>query len=91
VFRPPLYAIADSGLPATVLVLTRGEMLEFEVMIRPIQSAGRGNGKRIGPQLAQIDGDRGRPALIMTVFDDLAGPFPRLRAPGPCGKDRRAL
>jgi hypothetical protein len=61
VFRSPLYAIADSGLPATLVVLTRAEMLEFEVMIRPIEAAGRGNGNRIGPQLAQIDGDRGAP------------------------------
>jgi hypothetical protein len=90
VFRSPLYAIADSGLPATVLVLTRGEMLEFEVMIRPIKALGEEIGTGSGrdwPKLTAI----GASALIMTVFDDFAGPSPRLRAPGPCGKDRRAL
>jgi hypothetical protein len=64
VFRSPLYAIADSGLPATSVVLTRGEMLEFEVMIRPIKALDEEMGNRIGPQLAQIDGDRGFPPSL---------------------------
>jgi hypothetical protein len=42
---------------------------------------------RIGSQLTQLEAA----ALSMTVFEDPAGRFPRLRGPGPCGKDRRAL
>jgi hypothetical protein len=48
-------------------------------------------GNRIGPQLSLLKAAGATPALIMAVFDGLAGHFPRLRALWPCGKDRRAL
>jgi hypothetical protein len=43
------------------------------------------------PATGAIEGRGGRPAPIMTVFGVVLGRFPRLRVPGPCGKDRRAL
>jgi hypothetical protein len=70
-----------------------GEMLEFEVMIRPIKALaalGDAMGNRIGPQLSLLKASAGTPARD-GHFDGLAGRFPRLRAPGPCGKDRPAL
>ncbi len=71
VFRSPFLQSPIPGRTATPLVLTTviqifenlvkfneaGEMIEFEVMIRPIkalQALGEEMGNRIGPQLARL-------------------------------------
>ena len=68
-------------------------MIEFEVMIGPIKALaapGEQIGNRIGPQLAQSKPARPSGADF-GHFRWQSRPFARLRARGPCGKDRRAL
>jgi hypothetical protein len=70
-----------------------GEMIEFEVMVRPIKALaalGEEMGNRIGPQLT---GSRKLPPASADGASILGihRPAPRLRARGPCGKDRPAL
>ena len=48
-----------------------GEMIEFEVMVRPIkalQALGEEMGNRIGPQLRPVEAGRGRSALIRPLL-----------------------
>ena len=66
-----------------------GEMIEFEVMVRPIKALaalGEEMGSN-GPQLSQLKASAGS-VLITPTFDDRTGRSSRLRARGPCGKDR---
>jgi hypothetical protein len=68
-----------------------GEMVEFEVMIRPAkapQALGEEMGNRIGPQLIGLKKPR---RALKGSFSMLFGLLPRLRERGPCGKDRPAL
>jgi hypothetical protein len=66
-----------------------GEMIEFEVMVRPIKARGEENGNRIGPQLRLPNQAAGtlRSSQLLLMASPRAA---RLRRWGPCGKDRRA-
>jgi hypothetical protein len=61
-------------------------------MIRPIKALaalGEEMGNRIGPQLSPLKAAAGvQPNFGLP--EGFVGWFPRLRAPGPCGKDRPA-
>ena len=68
-----------------------GEMIEFEVMVRPIkalQALGEEMGNRIGPQLTPAES---RPRERADRADFGGFERPRLRDRWPCGKDRPAL
>ena len=50
-----------------------GEMIEFEVMIRPSRRWLKRTGNRIGPQPTQMKAVASPPALILAVFDGQPG------------------
>ncbi len=69
-----------------------GEMIEFEVMIRPIkalQALGDEMGNRIGPELARLK-EVAAVAPILTPLERPCRVIPRLHGLWPCGKDRPA-